>query len=41
MADRILLFEDSKIAEDGTHAELVAAKKTYARLYELQARGYA
>jgi ATP-binding cassette subfamily B protein len=41
MADRILLIEGAHIAEDGTHAELVAAKKTYARLYELQARGYA
>jgi ATP-binding cassette subfamily B protein len=40
MADRILVVEDGAIAEDGTHADLVAAHKTYARLYELQARGY-
>jgi ATP-binding cassette subfamily B protein len=40
MADRILVVEAGVIAEDGTHAELVAAHKTYARLYELQARGY-
>jgi ATP-binding cassette subfamily B protein len=40
MADRILVVEGGSIAEDGTHAALVAADKTYARLYELQARGY-
>jgi ATP-binding cassette, subfamily B, bacterial len=40
MADRILVVEDGGISEDGTHAELVAAQKTYARLYALQARGY-
>lgn len=40
MADRILVVENGTIAEDGTHDELVAAQKTYARLYALQARGY-
>jgi ATP-binding cassette subfamily B protein len=40
MADRILVLEDGGIAEDGTHAELVAADKTYAKLYRLQAEGY-
>ncbi len=40
MADRILVVQDGVILEDGTHASLVAAGKTYARLYELQARGY-
>lgn len=41
MADRILVLEDGAVAEDGTHPELVAADKTYARLYALQASGYA
>jgi ATP-binding cassette subfamily B protein len=40
MADRILVLEHGKIIEDGTHTALVAANKTYARLYEMQARGY-
>ncbi|HEX6271974.1 MAG TPA: ABC transporter ATP-binding protein [Polyangiaceae bacterium] len=41
MADRILVLENGAITEDGSHAELLAADKTYARLYRLQAEGYA
>jgi len=40
MADRILVLKGGKIEELGTHAELVARGGTYARLFELQARGY-
>jgi ATP-binding cassette subfamily B protein len=40
MVDRILVLEDGRIAEDGTHATLVAADGTYAKLYRLQAEGY-
>ena len=40
MADRILVLENGKIAEDGSHAELLAADHTYARLYRMQAAGY-
>ncbi len=41
MADRILVLEDGKIVEDGTHQELLDHDRTYARLYTLQAQGYA
>jgi ATP-binding cassette subfamily B protein len=41
MADRILLLEGGQIKEDGSHAELLARAGTYARLYQLQAQGYA
>jgi ATP-binding cassette subfamily B protein len=40
MADRILVLEQGQITESGTHAELVAAGKTYAKLFALQAAGY-
>ena len=40
MADRILLLENGRIAEDGTHEELLKRDETYARLYRLQASGY-
>jgi len=41
MADRILVLENNGISEDGTHDALLAADKTYAHLYSMQAAGYA
>ncbi len=35
-ADRILVFVDGMIVEDGRHADLLAAGRQYARLYRLQ-----
>jgi ATP-binding cassette, subfamily B, bacterial len=40
MADRILVMKAGSVEELGTHAELLARGGTYARLFELQARGY-
>ncbi len=40
MADRILVLKKGRIEEIGTHVQLVANGGTYARLFELQARGY-
>ena len=40
MADQIIVLSAGKIIERGTHAELVAAGGKYARLFEMQARGY-
>jgi len=35
-ADRIIVLDQGKVAEQGTHAELIALGKTYKRLYDLQ-----
>jgi ATP-binding cassette subfamily B protein len=40
MADRIVVLESGSISELGTHADLIAANGTYARLFNLQAEGY-
>lgn len=37
-ADRILVFEDGRITESGTHAELLALNGSYRRLHGLQFR---
>ena len=39
-ADSIIVIEDGKISEHGTHKDLLKLKKTYAKLFELQAKGY-
>ena len=39
--DLILLLEDGKIVESGTHAELLERKGKYADLFEIQSRYYA
>lgn len=39
-ADLVVVLDQGRVIETGTHAELVAAQGRYAELYELQARGY-
>jgi ATP-binding cassette subfamily B protein len=39
-ADRVLLLDDGKVAEYGTHDDLMARGGTYARLFLLQAFAY-
>ncbi|MFI6481933.1 ABC transporter ATP-binding protein [Nonomuraea sp. NPDC050663] len=41
MADRIVVIEEGRIAEQGAHADLLASGGTYARLYTAQAQAYA
>jgi ATP-binding cassette subfamily B protein len=40
IADRIAVIADGRIAELGTHEELLAARGRYAQLFEIQAAGY-
>ena len=35
-ADRIVLIEDGHILEEGTHEELLALGRSYAKLYHTQ-----
>jgi ATP-binding cassette subfamily B protein len=40
MADRIAVFEDGRMVELGSHAELLAENGRYAKMFRLQAEGY-
>ncbi len=40
LADRIVVLEGGALLELGSHVDLVARGGTYARLFEMQARGY-
>ena len=40
MADLIVVLSGAKVAEVGTHEELLARRGPYAELYEIQAKAY-
>jgi len=40
MADRIIVLNEGKVVEEGTHEELLARKALYSELFLLQAEGY-
>ncbi len=40
MADRVVVIDDGRVVEDGTHEALMAEDGLYARMFKLQAEGY-
>jgi len=40
MADQIVVLQEGRIVERGSHEELMQATGLYAHLFQLQARGY-
>jgi len=40
VADRIIVLNEGKMVEEGTHQELLAKKGLYSELFSLQAEGY-
>jgi ATP-binding cassette subfamily B protein len=40
MANRILVLQQGRITEEGTHEELISRNGLYAELFRLQAEGY-
>ncbi|MGP3955823.1 hypothetical protein ACTWPT_07480 [Nonomuraea sp. 3N208] len=41
MADHIVVIDDGRIVEQGSHTDLLTAGGSYARLYTAQANAYA
>jgi ABC-type multidrug transport system fused ATPase/permease subunit len=41
MVDRIFVLDDGRIIEEGSHKELMKQGRTYAILFDMQARRYA